>query len=329
MHNLEVEKNNQQQKDIYNLRNQVLNKLLDIEAILESKKSCPAFSKQVLSRAETRITNAKVAAEEAEKGTERGWFQWILSFFISNDYDAIKDQWSKALIELNEAYLLLVSQKRSELQAYSFVRVPEYWQCQASYYNNSDGCDCGCGAWDPDCNFNPFGYELYGCLPGHYAQCVPPSICQYPSNQTLAPVSWICDVSYYNASDGCDCDCGAWDPDCNTESEIFGCVDTGSVQCSPINFSCIYYAPEGWKCNPSFYNASGGCDCGCGILDPDCTQTNTQVFGCPCNTMMCNANAQCEGLCNGKYLVWSTASCITSISFDIIVVVLIVLYQLT
>ena len=26
----------------------------------------------------------------------------------------------------------------------------------------------------------------------------------------------------------------------------------------------------GWLCSPHFYNTSDGCDCGCGLLDPDC-----------------------------------------------------------
>jgi hypothetical protein len=29
--------------------------------------------------------------------------------------------------------------------------VPPEWTCDASYYDALDGCDCGCGAVDPDC----------------------------------------------------------------------------------------------------------------------------------------------------------------------------------
>jgi hypothetical protein len=29
--------------------------------------------------------------------------------------------------------------------------VPPEWTCPTSYYNAADGCDCGCGAYDPDC----------------------------------------------------------------------------------------------------------------------------------------------------------------------------------
>ena len=44
---------------------------------------------------------------------------------------------------------------------------PAEWQailCPASYYNADDGCDCGCGAPDPDCYKNtPWNEVLYGC----------------------------------------------------------------------------------------------------------------------------------------------------------------------
>jgi len=29
--------------------------------------------------------------------------------------------------------------------------VPADWTCPTSYYGTADGCDCGCGATDPDC----------------------------------------------------------------------------------------------------------------------------------------------------------------------------------
>ncbi len=31
--------------------------------------------------------------------------------------------------------------------------------------------------------------------------------------------------------------------------------------------------PAGWTCLASFYDAGDGCDCGCGVVDPDCTGT--------------------------------------------------------
>jgi hypothetical protein len=28
--------------------------------------------------------------------------------------------------------------------------------------------------------------------------------------------------------------------------------------------------PAGWTCFPDYYGAADGCDCGCGVVDPDC-----------------------------------------------------------
>eukprot|EP00004_Rigifila_ramosa_P002996 TRINITY_DN130_c0_g1_i1.p1 TRINITY_DN130_c0_g1~~TRINITY_DN130_c0_g1_i1.p1 ORF type:complete len:1711 (-),score=272.24 TRINITY_DN130_c0_g1_i1:46-5178(-) len=44
--------------------------------------------------------------------------------------------------------------------------VPETWTCTASFYNAKDGCDCNCGAVDPDCD-TP-GVQLYNCNDGQY-----------------------------------------------------------------------------------------------------------------------------------------------------------------
>ncbi|MEZ4338272.1 MAG: serine protease [Sandaracinaceae bacterium] len=38
------------------------------------------------------------------------------------------------------------------------------------------------------------------------------------------PAGWTCDASFYGAGDGCDCECGALDPDCADPSqEVVGC----------------------------------------------------------------------------------------------------------
>ena len=39
---------------------------------------------------------------------------------------------------------------------------PTEWTCSLAYYGSSDGCDCACGAWDPDCD-GAYGAALYGC----------------------------------------------------------------------------------------------------------------------------------------------------------------------
>lgn len=61
-------------------------------------------------------------------------------------------------------------------------------------------------------------------------------------------------------------------------------------------------APSAWACPPSYYNATDGCDCNCGVLDPDCAVPNQELFNCPCQNMTCNTGGFCVGLCNGYEL---------------------------
>lgn len=48
---------------------------------------------------------------------------------------------------------------------------PSAWTCSPTYYRGgaADGCDCNCGAWDPDCNdpnVNSKNRTVYGCSSG-------------------------------------------------------------------------------------------------------------------------------------------------------------------
>ena len=49
------------------------------------------------------------------------------------------------------------------------------------------------------------------------------------SAESTIPIHWECEASKYNSTDGCDCDCGAWDPDCGEEVPKFS--GTFSDQC--------------------------------------------------------------------------------------------------
>lgn len=48
----------------------------------------------------------------------------------------------------------------------------------------------------------------------------------------------------------------------------------------------------GWECNPGYYDATDGCDCDCGAVDPDCEDPKAMVFGCENKTDTC-----VEGVC--------------------------------
>merc|ERR1712146_602470 len=62
-------------------------------------------------------------------------------------------------------------------------------------------------------------------------------------------------------------------------------------------------APE-WTCEAYFYDANDGCDCNCGMYDPDCDLVESDLFNCPCSDMTCSPEGFCTGECLlGKNLV--------------------------
>jgi hypothetical protein len=91
--------------------------------------------------------------------------------------------------------------------------IPVGWICPLGYYDANDSCDCYCGAWDPDCG-DP-AQPVLGCAPGQ--SCVPPGVCGVGV--------WTCPRNFYGTRDGCDCNCGGWDPDCDDPSQqVYNCA---------------------------------------------------------------------------------------------------------
>jgi hypothetical protein len=76
---------------------------------------------------------------------------------------------------------------------------------------------------------------------------------------------------------------------------------------APLNLSC------GWNCNPANYGASDGCDCGCGVPDPDCADAEAttcqfcpsgscaheagSIESCVLDEILPDNNALCSGAC--------------------------------
>ena len=138
--------------------------------------------------------------------------------------------------------------------------VPVGWACDPAYYGAQDGCDCACGAWDPDCNLA--GQTLYGCNMGD--TCVQPGVCQAGGG------TWLCDPTWYGVADGCDCGCGIIDTDCS-DGSLAACDYNDCSSGTPMdgqNWLCE--AGGTWTCDATWYGAGDGCDCGCGVIDTDC-----------------------------------------------------------
>lgn len=75
--------------------------------------------------------------------------------------------------------------------------------------------------------------------------------------------------------------CGADQPGCLANDTVLFAGCSGGA---PIFFECsdrcdpgggqpacvVDDVPAGWTCAPGLYGAADGCDCGCGVQDPDC-----------------------------------------------------------
>jgi hypothetical protein len=180
----------------------------------------------------------------------------------------------------------------SKLSFKNKLEIPSTWTCKSEQYASGDGCQCNCGAFDPDCNsfeavsINCPNYDDI-CIPGPLNQ----PICAlrhevlsdrkliqiqlgvavhhpqfYFSNDTdidgapwgnytktythsVVPTTWTCNTLFYGSKDGCDCECGAWDPDCDTTTysqKVFNCDTTNNeVRCvmsrtTPSTPVCLY-----------------------------------------------------------------------------------------
>ena len=158
-----------------------------------------------------------------------------------------------------------------------------------------DGCGGGCGHCD----------EGATCVDG---------TCQ---------TGWVCDPDWQGGSDGCDCDCGAYDPDCDDPTaSVYRCEDwqtcdaTGHCvgECVPTcdglqcgddgcggqcgtcaaGTSCSDdgQCVTGWSCDPYYKGDGYTCNCGCGEVDPDCADPEAYQAGCEF-WQTCNEKGEC------------------------------------
>jgi hypothetical protein len=180
---------------------------------------------------------------------------------------------------------------------------PEEWSCDEARYADGAHCDCGCNTPDPDCADEAActegSCEAEGCDVRHD-----------DDGNALRPDAYSCDAETFASLDGCDCGCGAIDPDCvgfGCTGE--GCRDTGCTRCRDEEgalFSCDF------SCDLDRLG-DGTCDCGCGMLDPDCDDTGCAEPGCyadgcekcegtqgafECERGACPAGFELDGACN-------------------------------
>jgi hypothetical protein len=176
------------------------------------------------------------------------------------------------------------------------------WECAWDHYGSGDGCHCGCGAKDPDCDGQ--GCTGARCFDTSCDACADENGRAYScaaaqggwDDDTLPGAAGNqiaqCSGLRYEAGDGCDCGCGGLDPDCGEGEGCAepGCIDDACVRCTD-NVAAPYSVigcgvPAQWadsthQCSPESYGTGDGCDCGCGDPDPDCgTELGCTTPGC-------------------------------------------------
>ncbi len=98
-------------------------------------------------------------------------------FFFSNDTDIDGAPWG------------------NYSKVYTRSVVPATWTCNSLFYGSKDGCDCQCGAWDPDCDVTIYSQKVFNCdTTNNEVRCAmsrtTPSVpvCLYDRMATLAAV---------------------------------------------------------------------------------------------------------------------------------------------
>eukprot|EP00727_Mastigamoeba_balamuthi_P000179 m51a1_g10158 putative protein kinase domain containing protein (810) ;mRNA; f:23501-26249 len=206
---------------------------------------------------------------------------------------------------------------------------PDAARCPAVAYADGALCDCSCqtgGVADPDCasgSFLPVNVNRSSC--GADGHCYLGACRPYPP-------AWKCTPDRYGAGDGCNCECGAPDPDCAIQTgaanpagcgnswsraATFACsaaskcvasgcgngvVETLSEQCEG-GLSCSgCRCAAGWtSTSPPSANCTPECGDGRAVGGEEC-DGGAFCEGCRCranHTPMAPAQAYCSGCGNG------------------------------
>lgn len=191
---------------------------------------------------------------------------------------------------------------------------PANWLCSPRLWNNGT-CDCGCGFFDFDCAED----DIEFC-----ENCDAEGSCSGPAcpgtivvdqiafcKVVPAPAGWTCWGGDY-ANGRCDCGCGVPDLDCRT-SDRDACLSCYGVGCDwrscetsvdPDDTTQCLPPPAGWTCDAAAFYDQLDCDCGCGVLDPDCDEFAGRGY---CDR--CPAEGCAGGNCN-EIKLNDTTSCV-------------------
>jgi len=137
----------------------------------------------------------------------------------------------------------------------------------------------------PSCSAAEFRCLSGDCIPSTWL-CDGLADCDDGSDE--APVNPSCNGPVSTASSGgCEVTCAdgfscVLETDlCDGQEDCFDGSDEDG--CIPV--------PDGWTCTESYYGGGDGCDCGCGVVDPDCENGNAATCDyCDPNAGSCAAS---------------------------------------
>ena len=110
-----------------------------------------------------------------------------------------------------------------------------------------------------DCTDSGFTGGTLGCM----ANCTFDT-----SGCTGGPVCGDDTVQWPELCDGTDL--GFWTGATCVDFYFVGGTLVCNATCDNLNLTACTGGPPGWTCNVLYYDAFDGCDCGCGVIDPDC-----------------------------------------------------------
>ncbi|MBN2724737.1 MAG: hypothetical protein JXR95_11760 [Deltaproteobacteria bacterium] len=191
------------------------------------------------------------------------------------------------------------------------------WTCDSSYYGTGDGCDCGCGIIDPDCADSTINSCNYNeCTEGYVPDSSSNWLCvEDLCGNGIIDAGESCDGTDLGENDcttvpggfesgelsctenctfnntacivGADCGNGVIDGMEECDGTDFGGEDCTTIpgdytggdlicdsNCTIVTGGCT---GNTWTCNSAYYGTDDGCDCGCGIVDPDCLNSTSVV----------------------------------------------------
>ncbi len=174
--------------------------------------------------------------------------------------------------------------------------VPKAWTCPAEQFEGSDGCHCGCGAKDLDCDL--LGQPQLSCGPGEVCddtgKCV-----------DKVPQGWQCPDFFYDDKLLCHCNCGMLDPDCENPNNLI--ADCSAGGCNKVAGVCGASKPMcsgavcgddgcGGSCGTCSEPSHPGCSNGKCVAQctPNCSGKSCGNDGCGGTCGTCKVGAACS-----------------------------------